>query len=59
VPLESEEDLMYFTGEHSVPLRNNEIMKMTEFKATEKGLGEEKEMERVHVRLKPWEREVH
>lgn len=60
VPLESEEDLIYYTGESKSALKDNEIMKMTEFKVTERGPGEDSDVERVekvHVALKPWERQ--
>jgi hypothetical protein len=57
VPLESEEELVYFTGENSVPLKRNGIMKMTEFEVTAK-TPTESEIERAHVGLKPWERQV-
>jgi hypothetical protein len=56
VPLESEEELVYFTDENSLPLMDNGITKTTEFKVTETGK-EGKELERVHVRLKQWERQ--
>jgi len=56
VPLESEEELVYFTDENSLPLIDNGITKTTEFKITERG-PHEQEVERVHVRLKQWERQ--
>jgi hypothetical protein len=37
VPLESEEELIYFTAENSLPLMENGIIKTTEFKVTEMG----------------------
>jgi hypothetical protein len=51
VRLESEEELIYFTDENSLPLMDNGITKTTEFKVTEG------KFENVHVRLKPWERQ--
>lgn len=57
MPLESEEELVYFTGENSVPLKDNGIMKRTEFAVTDKSIGES-DVERAHVGLKPWERQV-
>ncbi len=58
VPLESEEELMYYTRETKAPLKDNEIMKLTEFNVTERGPGEDSDVERVHVALKPWERQA-
>ena len=55
MPLESEEELIYFTDENSLPLTDTGITKTTEFKVTEIGANE-REPESVHVRLKPWER---
>ncbi len=55
--MESEEDLIYFTAESKVPLREKDIMKMTDLKVVEKRPGDEVDVERVHVALKPWERQ--
>jgi hypothetical protein len=55
VPLESEEELVYFKDENNLPSTDNGITKTTEYKVTEMGK-EGEELERVYVRLKQWER---
>jgi hypothetical protein len=54
--LESEEELVYFTDANSLPLMGDGITRTTEFKVAEMG-PHEQEVERVHVRLKQWERQ--
>jgi hypothetical protein len=54
--LDSEEELVYFTHDNSLPLQDNVITKTTEFKVTESGSKEE-ELERVPATLKPWQRQ--
>jgi hypothetical protein len=56
MPLDSEEELVYFTHDNSLPLQDNVITKTTEFKVTESGSRGD-EVERVHVMLKPWQRQ--
>jgi hypothetical protein len=53
---ESEEELVYFTDENSLPLMDNGIKGTTEFNISELG-GTEGKFESAHVRLKPWERQ--
>lgn len=55
-PLESEEELVYFTDENSLPLRDNGIKDATGYKVTDMGKERER-LERVHVRLLHWERQ--
>jgi hypothetical protein len=55
-PLESEEELVYFTDENSLPLMDNVITDTTGYKVTNMGKEGEKP-DRVHVRLQHWERQ--
>lgn len=54
--MESEEELVYFTDENSLPLRDNGIKDATGYKVTNMGKEGER-LERVHVRLQHWERQ--
>lgn len=56
---ESEEELIYFTDENSLPLDENGIRKTTEFRLSDLGLmhGEIQSAQSAHVRLRPWERQ--
>jgi hypothetical protein len=54
--LESEEELVYFTDENSLPLMDNVITDTTGYKVTNMGKEGERP-DRVHVRLQHWERQ--
>lgn len=57
VPLESEEELVYFTEGNSVPLKDNGVMKRMEFAGTDRSI-DKSDFEKAHVRLKSWERQI-